>query len=310
MVLYLLLFDLFGHHRNLPQIAIQSIYIFQKSGSIDVFVISAMFFSVCSATISLITSISNRFKYNYMYSKSKKAKYHYRVKKSFKMKIECDNLDSYHKYTHKMIEKSMCYVLGIDNTGNIEVFYIVSARNAIIVYMEISEVEIEKMVSNAISNANNMNKKGLLSTILEFGVEGSSLSEALKQEINQRLKLNVATKIDPTLLEPGQNDIVVGNRIKIFIQQDHMLSFDATNIVNVASKDSKRDVTDVIDVPGVVDASGASDAANAQESITNIDNQTVDTNYQGGNVTKTTLNNVNSVSSTKEPTTPTSAYHE
>ena len=184
-----------------------------------------MFFSVCSATISLITSISNRFKYNYLYSKSKKAKYYYRVKKSFKMQIECEKLKSYHQYTHEMIEKSMCYVLGIDNTGNIEVFYIVSAGDAIVVYVQVSEVEID---------ANNMNKKGLLSTILEFGVAGSSLNEALKQELNQRLNLNVATKIDPTLLQPGQNDIVVGSRIKIFIQQNDMLSFDATKIVNVA----------------------------------------------------------------------------
>ena len=141
------------------------------------------------------------------------------------MQMECEKLKSYHQYTHKMIEQSMCYVLGIDNTGNIEVFYIVSAGNAIVVYIQVSEVEID---------TNNMNKNGLLSTISEFGAEGSSLNEALKQELNQRLNLNAAAKIDPTLSEPGQNDMVVGTRIKIFTQQNDMLSFDALNIVAVA----------------------------------------------------------------------------
>ena len=162
-----------------------------------------------------------------MYSKSIKAKYHYRVKKLFKMKIECSKFKSYHKYCHKMIEKSICHVLSIDNTGNIEVVYIVSARHAIIVYMQVSQVQID------CNDPTNDNKQGLFSSMLEFDDKNSCLNEALKQELDERLNLKVGIKIDKNQLEPGQNDRVVGDKIKISIQNENSLSFDPTSTLMV-----------------------------------------------------------------------------
>ena len=104
----------------------------REKGEIDVFIISAMIFSVISATFSLCLALSHRLKHEH----KKNAQYHYRTKKVFKMKIECQKFRSYHRYTHKMLTQSICSVLNIDNIGY---FFIVSARNALNVFIQVTQ---------------------------------------------------------------------------------------------------------------------------------------------------------------------------
>ena len=114
--------------RNLPQFVIQVVYT-HNTGSVDIFVFSAMLFSVLSALIS----VSQQMKHRTIYrgNAEEQVKIFYSKKTTFKMKIECEKFRRQHRYTHKLLEKIICSTLGIDNRGNIEVFYIISARNSL-----------------------------------------------------------------------------------------------------------------------------------------------------------------------------------
>ena len=197
-----------------------------------------MTFSICSAVVSVFGAISGRFKNKYNYTQA--FQYYYSAKAVYKMKIECDKLESYHKYTHKMLTKTICNVLSIDNTGNIEVFYIVSARNAIIAYIEVTNTDLSqpelqntKSTSETVDTVNG-GKNGLFGQIAQFG-DDNQLTETLKQELNEKLNLKLSNQDTNTQdFEPGQMDTSVSNAIKIFVVKDkNGMSFDAKKVVKV-----------------------------------------------------------------------------
>ena len=125
----------------------------------DIIVVSAMLFSILSCVISILKSFVVSQKESAVKccdTSENRAKYNYRAKKLFRMTIECEYLESYHRYTHKLILQSICRALPIDNTGNIEVFYIYPIRNAATVYIDVSNVNLGDGNINRMSNKNNI----------------------------------------------------------------------------------------------------------------------------------------------------------
>ena len=219
---------------------IQVIYIWQAGGKTDIFVIGAMTFSLCSAIVSIFGAISGRLKYDY----TKAEQYHYRVKQVYKMRIECDKLESYHKYTHKLMTKTLCSVLSIDNAGNIEVFYVVSARHSIIIFIQVSNTDVLReqpklnpMNSQSMDRETKQGPEGLFSLMNRLGEQQSVLNETLKQELNDKLNFgypNDANTETKETLEPGQEKQSVSTAIKILIIKDKTgLEFNADNLVKV-----------------------------------------------------------------------------
>ena len=216
--------------RNFPQIVIQFIYIYE-TGSVDIFVSSAMLFSICSVIVSLFSALSGRFK-----AKSKvlqSAEYHYTTKEVIKMKIECDKLKSYHKYIHKLLTEIICGVLCVDDIGNIEVFYIVSARNSIIAYIEILTCLVDSTSPRSTSSTMTSNLKNDLSQIYQFAESNSPLNVAFKQEINEKLNLDV---VSHDRSQPGQRRSTIGNTIIVSITKENVgFSSDVGAVVQLSA---------------------------------------------------------------------------
>ena len=77
MFLLIFVFYLLANKRNVPQIFIQAIYIVD-TGSVDVFVIGAMFFSIISVLFHLIHVVSRKLRSQDLENKEE---YYYRAKK-------------------------------------------------------------------------------------------------------------------------------------------------------------------------------------------------------------------------------------
>ena len=172
-----------------------------------------MIFSVISATFSLCLALSHRLKHEHM----KNAQYHYRTKKVFKMKIESQKFQSYHRYTHKMLTKSICSVLNIDNIGYIEVFYIVSARNALNVFIQVTQgmdIDITQLADGASGTYNGV----------------------FKQEIDEKLGLKIGASAEGSDIQ---------NRIRIAVVKDKTaMGYDVgqitQSVVTVTHSESTR----------------------------------------------------------------------
>ena len=178
-----------------------------ENKEIDIFVLSTMIFSACSAIVSISRAITGHLKDDFLYNRSKRAQYYYRAKMVYKMRIDCTSLKSYHKYTHKLMTKAICGVLSVDNSGNIEVFHIISARHAIILYIEVSNLDLGEpgaapdmmsarsrsasMESNNTNTSVNSVKDGLFAKMMQLGQSGHPENEALKQDLNEQLNLGV-----------------------------------------------------------------------------------------------------------------------
>ena len=90
-------------YRNLPQIIVQVLYA-SGGGNIDVFVGSAMLFSILSVIFSIFQQISRKIKYDHRQLINGE-------KQSFKMDIECSKFKKHHKYTHNLIATTLMSVL-------------------------------------------------------------------------------------------------------------------------------------------------------------------------------------------------------
>ena len=231
------------NRRNAPQLIIQIAYIID-TGFFDIFVANAMLFSTFSIMIGISKGVWNKLKANSSTTYKSKALYHYRVKRTFKMKIECNKLHHYHKYTHNSITDVLCSVLGIDNGTDIEVFYIVPVRQALIVYMEVSSMDHDNSdnVPGVVPIEGQKSDASIFSKILGIGNEQNLLNETFKLELNQRLNLGLKTKSMPVSseLEPGQlqsieaksiDILAESSDIKVMVQED-MLSVDE-NMINI-----------------------------------------------------------------------------
>lgn len=208
-------------YRNLPQIVIQVIYLLNV-GSFDIIVASTMLFSTISVFFSISQAMSRRLT-NKQFATN--ARFHYRTKEIYKMKIECVQFKTWHRYTHTLLTNTICNVLGIDNMGNVQVFYVVPMRQGIMVYMEISNIDMYMdYESNKAKNTSN-NTSNIFSKILEIGDNSNStLNEQFKQELNEKLHFELGQQI----IEPGQtvtnSDIknFIGDNMKISIAKDKM----------------------------------------------------------------------------------------
>ena len=237
---------------------IQAVYI-SDTGSMDIFVIGAMFFSIISATFHLIHGISRKLRSKDLQHKEE---YYYRVKKTFIMKIECKEFRSYHKYIHKLLANVICSVLGIDNTGNvIEVFYIRTARHCIQAYVQVSNFDLNnsdkhkhkhKTPGATDTGGGSTNNKEVFSRFLQIGKENdnaknNSINSAFKQELNERLQLKLEQPgtlgfeegDDIVINEPGQsidNCININSKMKISIHKDAQgLSQSFKDVVSIES---------------------------------------------------------------------------
>ena len=161
------------HNRNLPQLAIQILYIMDV-GNIDLLVFNAMLFSIFSIMFGLSQAISRLIKKRYI----NKVEYYYCKRKNFQMKIECKKFKNYHKYTHNTITRIICSVLGIDNDKTIEIFYIVPGREAIILHMEVLRTQVKE-------------GENIFTNIKQLGDAISPLCIAFKQELNSQLNLGI-----------------------------------------------------------------------------------------------------------------------
>ena len=231
---------------------IQILYMIDTQ-SFDIFVISAFCFSCISIIFNLFYAISQRLKPQYKLSQQKQQQHQqqvYGTQKVYKMKIVCEKLQSHHRYTHKVLTKSLCSVLGIDNCGDIEVFYVVSARQGIVAYIQVLN---RKINSNTYTNtiegdSSKLNK--LSSRFLHISDPANPLNEALKQEINDHLKLNL-TQTEPESIETTTttittqdielNDIgdgaLIGDKMLICIGdwQDTLAEYQDSRMVKSAS---------------------------------------------------------------------------
>lgn len=168
--------------RNIGQIIIQVMYIIDI-GTMDIFVIITLFFSVISLCIVIfdkmksIVANSNRHR-NY-------------EKKTYKMEINCAQLQLYHKYTHKLIAQSVCTSL-IANQDNhnddsgIEVFNVSmnSIESSIIALMDVTVNNNASAVSNDV-----------FSMISLMGTQGTAINEGLKQKLIKSFGLASGTSI-------------------------------------------------------------------------------------------------------------------
>ena len=131
---------------NLPQVVLQIIYCSYK-GEVDVFVATAMLFSI----LSIVLSSCRRIAYSRVcVNEKEKAKHNYRAQRLFKIKIESNKIKSHHAFTHTLLTHCICSALKMDNTGNIEVFYVYHVRHALVAYVEISNIESlgQKSINN------------------------------------------------------------------------------------------------------------------------------------------------------------------
>ena len=223
-----------------------------QTSQLDIFVASAMFFSTTSAMISISQQVSRKMKQESEIHTS--AKFFYRAKRTFKMKIECSKFERHHQYTHRLIEKTICSVLGIDNAGNIEVFYIIPIRHAIIAYMEVSNINIDSTGTVGNTNNNTMDGPGGTGTVpslspgsketvfvklKRLATHGDVLNEAFKHDLSKKLRLfrtkrrssKRLSQIQPGAEMGGNEEMFDSSSIKIMIEEDkHGLSVDTTTV--------------------------------------------------------------------------------
>ena len=225
----------------MPQFIIQVVYTSQ-SGSMDIFVFSAMLFSVLSAMVSISQQLRNRTIYNGSHFdlcgnyKPETVKRFYNKKKTFKMKIECENLRKEHRYTHKLLEDIICSTLGIDNYGNIEVFYIIAARESLVAFIQVSNVNT--------NNSSLTNSESLFKSLKQISMTQGSKSESFKLSLNERLQLGVEIQKRLSILEPGEIDVTIGENIKVIIEkQTAGLSIDPNIVANMNAKLHVRTVS-------------------------------------------------------------------
>ena len=194
------------------------------TASLDIIVFNAMIFSFFSIVFRLFQAISR--KTNKQASVMSQAEYHYRVNKLFTVKIECDKLESYHRFSHKVITDILCSIFRIDNSGNnIEVFYVYPVRQALIIYIQISNYGIDT------------SKLDLFVSILKIANdEEGPLCEQFKMEFNERLNLDIKQyNRDSGSREGGRQWMeIIGDRIKVFVmQQEIKLSVNANEVVSL-----------------------------------------------------------------------------
>ena len=150
-------------HRNLPQIAIQLLYILDK-GYIDIIVLNAMLFSIFSAFISILSEMSRCVQKK---SKSKNAPSQSVAQLSsnaanvYQLKIKCDKLKQVHKYSKQLMQSILDQLLmtnGIFNArDNFEIFFTNYANNHVIYLINIdNESTIQVLFLLLNDNESNM----------------------------------------------------------------------------------------------------------------------------------------------------------
>ena len=155
----------------------------------DIFAVNAMLFSVLSMMAGIILQFSLKVKTDpdIMYEESSDAL----NENMYKMTIECNKFQPYHIHTYGLIEQALCSVLGIDNRGIIEVFYVAKMNFQIYIYLELRRSVMAKEF-DAIEIT--PQKQVPLSKLTNIGEEGNDLNEMLKREITKRLNIRVGKK--------------------------------------------------------------------------------------------------------------------
>ena len=170
------------------------------------------------------------------------------------MKIQCEQFQRYHMYTHHLIETTLCRVLGIDNTGNIEVFYILPIRHALVVYLQVSNINVHATAGNNIDNHKptptpENDKQTLFAKFETIAWENGSLNEAFKHDLSKKLRLfkisgaRDAATANLDAYNNGNNNNngeygIIGARMKILLEQERSgLSVDTTTVdIQLSSK--------------------------------------------------------------------------
>ena len=165
------------YNRNVPQLVIQMLYI-QYSNDFDIFVFTAMFFSVLSAFIGLCRYILLKIRNQKMNG----------LCKLYVIKIECNLLRNYHSHTHYLLSKCICDISGIDSIGNIDIFYIKSIHHGILAFMEVN-ARTTNVLRKDISNS-------IFKRIKEVGEDGSRLNQLfIRVDCEIKSSDNTATAI-------------------------------------------------------------------------------------------------------------------
>ena len=178
---------------------IQAMYLSQ-SDSFDIFAANAMLFSVLSIMIGVFQQVSRIFKmkdssiaaYNKLPPDSEESATidtptgQDNNNNMYKMTINCDKFKQYHIHTSKLIETALCHILGIDDAGQIEVFYSAFMNYNIYVYLQLS--------SKSVASFDSINQRMLKSNFEKIGIEGDDRNEMFKQEIIDGLKIRVGKK--------------------------------------------------------------------------------------------------------------------
>lgn len=171
-------------HRNLPQIVIQLIYMYQI-GNIDVFAGSAMLFSLLSVIIGIFQQISRKMKSQASWWSAD----HNVVRinnhdQMYKMTIDCGTFRKYHIHCHSLLEKTICSVMGVDDNGWIEVFYTASAQDKIFCYFQVLKQPLLQLVASSEQE----NQGQILSAkIFQIGEPGHNLNTMFKEEFSKGL---------------------------------------------------------------------------------------------------------------------------
>ena len=125
---------------NIPQLIIQIYFAIDVgiSKSVnDPILFNAMFFSFVSLLIGILQQISQYNKYHSTLYKeySKQA-----VKQFYKMEITHHGFTANHQYSHKTMSKIIARVLNVDETYNVDVYYMLGKREGLIVYFELPTI--------------------------------------------------------------------------------------------------------------------------------------------------------------------------
>ena len=201
-------------YRNIPQVAIQAIYIIEAK-SFDIIVCNAMIFSIFSIVYRLFQAILRQNKQNSVITNTE---YHYRAHGLYAMKIVCDQFQSYHRFSHNTITTILCSIFRIDNSGNnIDIFYIYGVRQGLIIYIEISNYGIYE------------SKLDLFSSILKIGDgQEGAWNEMFELELDQCFQLGIKKTNDHDVMDQE----VIGDRIKVFVKPEkNKLSVDRDAVI-------------------------------------------------------------------------------
>ena len=207
-------------NRNGPQLIIQAIYVLNQ-GTIDSLVATTMLFSAMSVVICVFYMISRKMGNNNINRGKSTTTSLGRLNSmshdddsndvvtttTYKVEIKCDKFKTYHKYTHKLIGHCICSALGIDDIGNIEVFYVISAHKAIVCYVQVSNLNGtdsyngEKSIFSIGQKNSNTNQAFIQEMMdkLEFSTEGTSNNMEVNVEYHTLGMLSVADLNDKRL---------------------------------------------------------------------------------------------------------------